>query len=71
MIDADDKIPHNTKFELVIEAQNRHYPLPVPNRISVDKSGTFYFDPVEFTEPGNYTGECLWRLFHLSGLPRK
>ena len=54
MIDADNTIPDNTKFELVIEAQNRHYPLPVPNRLTVDKNGIFDFAPVVFTEPGNY-----------------
>ena len=54
MIDAEDSIPDNTKFELVIEPQNRRYPLPVPDRITVDKSGIFEFAPVEFTEPGNY-----------------
>ena len=46
-------IPEGTQFTLKIEGQP-HAPLPDPSEIAAAPNGTYTFEPVEFTEPGNY-----------------
>ena len=46
-------IPEGTQFTLKIEGQP-HAPLPEPPEIAAAPNGTYTFEPVEFTEPGNY-----------------
>ena len=49
----DNSIPEGTQFTLKIEGQP-HAPLPDPSEIIAEPNGTYQFEPVEFTEPGNY-----------------
>lgn len=49
----DNKIPKHTKFTLVIEGP-AHAPLPDPCEIIAEANGSYQFEPITFTEPGNY-----------------
>ena len=48
-----DSLSEDIKITLVIEGQP-HAPLPNPCEITADINGTYEFNPIEFTEPGNY-----------------
>ena len=49
----NNNIPEDTTFTLIIEGQP-HSPLPDPSEITAEVNGTYEFEPIEFTEPGNY-----------------
>lgn len=48
-----NNISGDIRVTLVIEGQP-HAPLPDPCEISAEVNGTYAFQPIEFTEPGNY-----------------